>query len=74
MNKMLVMSPLGHALQLTPCGDNENVFVERPIEINLHQAKYTQMLAENNWLVREGFVELAIGSITLEPNPELEAL
>jgi hypothetical protein len=32
------------------------------------------MTHENSWLQQEGFIELAIGKLKLEPNPELEKL
>jgi hypothetical protein len=68
---MLVITPLGHVARLTPCGDGRNAFVDRPPELNEAVAGYFQMTHENHWLQQEGFIELAIGRLKLEPNPEL---
>ncbi len=73
-DKMLVMSPLGHVMQLTSCGDGRLADVRRPTGLNTHQAGYFQIERENDWLVSEGFVGLVVGQIVLEPNTELEEM
>jgi hypothetical protein len=72
MNPMLVITPLGHVARLTPCNDGRHAFIDRPPELNDRTAGYFQMTYEKSWLQQEGFVELVIGRLKLESNPELE--
>jgi hypothetical protein len=74
MNPMLVITPIGHVVRLTPCNDGRNAYVDRPPELNDSECGYSQMTHENSWLQQEGFIEIAIGKLKLEPNPELEKL
>jgi hypothetical protein len=71
---MLVITPLGHVAMLTSCNDGRFADVERPPELNDAVATSVQVLHENSWLQQEGFVELVVGRIKIESNPELENL
>ncbi len=71
---ILIMSPLGHVLQLTSCGDGHLAEVVRPVGLNNHQADCVQVERENKWLQDEGFVALVVGMMILEANPELEEM
>jgi hypothetical protein len=74
MSPMLVITPLGHVARLKSCNDGRHADVDRPPELNDLICGYSQMLYEERWLQKEGFIEFAIGRLKIEPNLELEEL
>ena len=73
---MLVISPLGNVCLVEPDVPNHQCWVSRPAELNDKQFFYgSEIEKENNWLLSEGFIALAVGKIDVQlTNEEKEEL
>jgi hypothetical protein len=76
MRQMLVITPHHNIVRLTDMGNHRTIQITRLDELyEFHCAEAMRLCyAENCWMQNEGFMDLVIGNLELDFDPELEAI